>query len=83
VSLNTKVEEGRSIGFISQRLRDYGVLMKFKLSLTVVFSAVMAFLISLKGEMNWEGLGILFFGGFFITGAASALNQVLEKDYRK
>jgi heme o synthase len=83
VSIKTRVEAGeiKSVGFISQRLRDYGVLMKFKLSLTVVFSAVMAFLIALKGELNWINLGVLFFGGFFITGAASSLNQVLEKDY--
>ena len=57
--------------------------MKFKLSLTVVFSAVMAFLIAARGSFSWFDLGILFLGGFFTTGAANALNQVLEKDYDK
>ena len=65
------------------RLKDYGILMKFKLSLTVVFSAVMAYLIALEGHLNWLNVAVLFLGGFFTTGAANALNQVLEKDYDK
>jgi heme o synthase len=68
---------------LSSKLQDYGILMKFKLSLTVVFSAVMAYLIALDGTMNWTYLAALFLGGFFTTGAANALNQVLEKDYDK
>jgi heme o synthase len=65
------------------KINDYGVLMKFKLSLTVVFSAVMAYLIASQGTINWAYLTALFLGGFFTTGAANALNQVLEKDYDK
>ena len=64
-------------------MQDYGILMKFKLSLTVVFSAVMAYLIALEGTINWGYVVALFLGGFFTTGAANALNQVLEKDYDK
>jgi protoheme IX farnesyltransferase len=65
-----------------QKITDYGVLMKFKLSLTVVFSAVMAYVVA-ADAVNWVGLLILTLGGFFVTGAASALNQVLEKDFDK
>jgi heme o synthase len=65
------------------KVQDYGLLMKFKLSLTVVFSAVMAYLIVLQTPIVWTDFWILFFGGFFTTGAANALNQVLEKDYDK
>ena len=68
---------------LGSRLKDYGILMKFKLSLTVVFSAVMAYLIALEGQLNWLNVAVLFLGGFFTTGAANALNQVLEKDYDK
>ncbi len=71
-----------SVSLIS-KLKDYGLLIKFKLSLTVVFSAVMAYLIALDGLTNWAYLTALFLGGFFTTGAANALNQVLEKDYDK
>lgn len=64
-------------------MQDYGILLKFKLSLTVVFSAVMAYLIASEGTVNWAYAAILFLGGFFTTGAANALNQVLEKDFDK
>jgi heme o synthase len=76
-----KVEKASFGNAIRQKLTDIGILMKFKLSLTVVFSAVMAFLIALKTPLNGWEFAILFLGGFFVTGAANALNQVLEKDY--
>ena len=78
--------KNESIGLstlLSLKLRDYGVLMKFKLSLTVVFSAVMAFLIVLDSAFVWSDLVVLFLGGIFTTGAANALNQVIEKDHDK
>lgn len=57
------------------------MLVKFRLSMTVVFSSVMAYLIASAGPVNWLALAILAGGGFLVTGAANALNQVLEKDY--
>jgi len=60
---------------------DYLELMKIRLSLTVVFSAIMAFLIASAGNFAVVELIILAFGGLLITGAANALNQVLEKDH--
>lgn len=66
---------------MGQKVRDYKLLVKFRLSLTVVFSSVMAFLIGASGPINWTAIGILALGGFLVTGAANALNQVLEKDY--
>jgi heme o synthase len=77
IAINTESVSLRS------KLHDYGLLMKFKLALTVVFSAVMAYLIALEGSVNWGYFTALFLGGFFTTGAANALNQVLEKDYDK
>lgn len=62
-------------------MRDYYQLVKFRLNLTVVFSSVMAFLIAGSGPVSWSALLILALGGFLVTGAANALNQVLEKDY--
>jgi protoheme IX farnesyltransferase len=66
---------------LGQKVVDYKQLVKFRLNLTVVFSAVMAYLIANQGPINWVALVILAFGGFFVTGASNALNQVLEKDF--
>jgi len=60
---------------------DYLALFKVRLSLTVVFSAVVAFLIASKGAFNIKDVVILAIGGFFITAAANTFNQILEKDF--
>ncbi len=65
-----------------QKLLDYKLLVKLRLTLTVVFSSVMAFLIAApEGRINLVNLLVLAIGGFLVTGASNALNQVLEKDY--
>ena len=66
---------------IFQKAKDYQMLMKFNLSLMVVFSAVMAYLIVAPVSVSWVEVCLLALGGFLVTGAANALNQVLEKDY--
>lgn len=80
---NTKATGISWIQVALQRVRDFGELVKFKLNLTVVFSAVMAFLIASTGEVEWLSVGILALGGFCVTGAANALNQALERDFDK
>lgn len=63
-------------------MKDYKLLTKVKLSSLVVFSACITFILG-ASVFNWQDLVILGLGGFFVTGAANALNQVLEKDYDK
>lgn len=48
----------------------------------VVFSACITFMLG-AAQYSWEALLLLALGGTFVTGAANALNQVLEKDYDK
>ena len=81
MSVKVKVAEQQSISLIGQKVRDYKMLVKLRLNLTVVFSSVMAYLIALSGPVNWAAVAILALGGFLVTGAANTLNQVLEKDY--
>ncbi len=76
-----KVAAVSATSLLGQKVQDYKLLVKFRLSATVVFSSVMAFMIGSPGEINWPAVGILAMGGFLVTGAANALNQVLEKDY--
>jgi len=83
VNSNIKTATLKPISLVSQKVRDYGELVKFKLNLTVVFSAVMAYLIAASGDIDWGAVVILSIGGFCVAGAANALNQVLERDYDK
>ena len=65
-------------------IKDVGMLMKFKLSLMVVFSAVIGFAIASSGNgIVWLNLVWLVLGGFLITGSANAINQIIERDLDK
>ena len=66
---------------LRQAVTDFGLLVKFKLTLLVLFSAVMSYAIVSGGNVTFSGMFLLTMGGFLITGAANALNQVLERDY--
>lgn len=58
-------------------------LVKFKLSLTVLMSSMLAYVIVAGGSFSWTVFILLSVGGFLVTGAANALNQVLERDFDK
>lgn len=79
----TKVVESKPFSLAFQKVQDYKMLVKFRLALTVVFSSLMAFLIAATGPVDWLALSVLAAGGFLVTGAANALNQVLERDFDK
>ncbi len=70
-------------GSLGSKLTDFALLVKFKLNLTVVFSSVMALLIAATEPVSWLAILLFGVGGFLITGAANALNQVLERDFDK
>ncbi len=65
------------------RMQDYVQLTKFRLSSLVVFSAVMGYLIATGSQFSWASIILLSLGGFLVTGASNALNQVIEKDTDK
>ncbi len=76
-------KDRRVFGSFTDKVSDYGQLVKFKLNLTVVFSAVMAYVIAIDGSASWSGIFVLGLGGFLVTAAANTLNQVLERDFDK
>ena len=62
-------------------IKDYVQLMKPSLSIMVVFSSVISYLLAPKVvEYNWTMIFLLFAGGMLVTGSANAINQVVEKD---
>ncbi len=63
------------------KLKDYMQLTKPSLSIMVVFSSVICYLLAPKVvEFNWLMIALLFTGGFLVTGSANAINQTVEKD---
>ena len=65
----------------SNRLKDYLQLIKPSLSIMVVFSSVISYLLAPNVvDYNWQMILLLFAGGMLVTGSANSINQVVEKD---
>jgi protoheme IX farnesyltransferase len=65
------------------KIKDYLQLIKLSLSIMVVFSSVMSFMLTPgyeQYEERWKWILLLFVGGLLVTGSANAINQVVEKD---
>lgn len=63
--------------------KDYLSLIKVSLSIMVVFSSVISFLLTPGADEYvdlWYRVLWLFVGGMLVTGSANAINQVVEKD---
>ncbi|MFN0274303.1 MAG: heme o synthase [Chitinophagales bacterium] len=65
---------------IKLKLKDYYILVKFRLSFIVVFSAGVGYLFA-GGEMS--GFSMFLIAGFLITAASNTLNQIIEQDTDK
>ncbi len=66
-------------------ISDFNKLVKLRLTLTVVFSASVSFLIGAnqQGDIIWFNWLLLTIGGFLVTGAANGFNEIFEKDIDK
>ena len=65
---------------LAAKVKDFFILTKFTLSFMVVFSCVVSYLLAPNVSFNFYAVCILFIAGMLITGAANAINQVVEKD---
>ena len=68
---------------MTNKIKDYLQLVKLSLSIMVVFSSVMSFVLTPtfeRYEERWKWILLLFAGGMLVTGSANAINQVVEKD---
>lgn len=71
-----------SQNIISQKLRAYYDITKFRLSSTVVFSGAFGFIIA-SDKVNWINLLLFCVAAFSTTAAANIINQIIEKDLDK
>lgn len=60
--------------------RDFIQLIKPSLSIMVVFSSVISYLLVPGVLYEWWRLVLLFAGGMLVTGSANTINMVVEKD---
>lgn len=67
---------------IWSRVKDYCLLIKLRLSLLVVFSAIIGYLMAVH-EIHTAKFFLLMLGGALVTAASNAINQILEKDFDK
>lgn len=64
----------------SSKLKDYLQLTKPSLTIMVVFSSVVSYLLAPRVvEYDLLMMVLLFVGGYLVTGSANAMNQVTEK----
>lgn len=72
------------VSLLLSRLRAYSDLIKFRLSALVTFSAVFGYILGDRGiDFGWSGFIGLVLGGFFISGASGAANEIMERDLDK
>ncbi len=72
------------VSLLKSRLSAYSDLIKFRLSALVTFSAVFGYILGDRGiDFGWSGFIGLVLGGFLISGASGAANEIMERDLDK
>ncbi|MFC3878762.1 heme o synthase [Algoriphagus namhaensis] len=73
-----------SLEWVKTRVKAYMELIKFRLSALVTFSAVFGFILGDSSvTFSWPNFVGLALGGFLITGASGAANEIMERDLDK
>lgn len=65
--------------FVAAKTRAYFDLLKFRLSFLVAFSCAFGYVLA-SPQVHWITLGMLFVGGFLLSGSSVIINQIIEKD---
>ncbi|MBO6517335.1 MAG: protoheme IX farnesyltransferase [Bacteroidia bacterium] len=68
---------------VASKLQDYVQLAKLRLTITVVLSAVLGFLIAAGPSTDLSGLWALIIGGFLVVASSNGINQIIERDFDK
>lgn len=76
-----KTESIVAISFI-EKLKCYAQILKLKITVFVVISAVFGYFIGATA-FNLSEVISLIIGGFLVTGSANTFNQIIERNYDK
>lgn len=78
------ISENSISDFLILRIGAYKDLIKFRLSALVTFSAVFGFILGDSGVVfSWVEFFALMVGGFLVSGASGAANEIWERDIDK
>lgn len=66
---------------VFHKAKAYFELLKFRLSLTVIFSSGIAYALGAGTSMNWNNFLWFCLGGFLVSGASVTFNQIIERRY--
>lgn len=72
-------KESTVSAFILQKLKDYSLFVKLRLTNLVVFSSLLGYMIA-AGSVQYFELLLLFIGGFLVTASSNGFNQIIERD---
>lgn len=73
-----------SPGLVAFKSKQFFALLKFRLSLLVLFSGTIGYLMAWNGAAwSWGAFFWFVLGSFLITGAANTINQILEREVDK
>lgn len=80
--MKTVAAESLAAGGVSWRelSRDFSELVKTRLTFLVLLTTLAGFFLGSEGGLDWEKLFHTLLGTAILAGAASALNQYLERD---
>ena len=79
VEVRKTVQQG---SYFKAMLLDFKQITKFGLTISVVFSALIGYLLGVD-TVDWKRLLFLVIGGYLMVGASNTFNQVIEKDLDK
>lgn len=80
--MNPKTQTITLQSILLSKATDYAQLVKMRLTLLVLFSAVAGYILGAE-IFSWSELFFLAVGGFLVTGSSNAFNQIIEKDSDK
>ena len=63
-----------------QKIADYFIFVKLRLTLLVLFSGWTGFILASYGNIQYQLLFFFVFGMFLIVGGANALNEIIERN---
>jgi len=81
--MTSQIETLTGIAFAAAKMKAYVELLKVRLSLLIAWSCAFGYALATHGNVKWDVMLMLTLGGFLMSGASSAINQILERDLDK